>query len=324
MRILPAIPPVIILFIVVIGLLIYHFARKQFVDLKLDIYACNHGQQDYYFAVAKKNASLLKSAYGLSGWHRVQPEICTIINSSNKDEVFFLFAQKDASGNFAFPQYLQNFALYPPGFFKTEQPFCIKTVGEFTLEEQKFSAPDCPYGYTPRPFSLHIKTGDLKDGPYDWLAMYVAVAPPNRARTIGGRFEIRPTARYEISEKVEKTMNAKPLKTQKVRPVSLIDLPPIDRMEPRETRDLITRQIDAFNAQGYQIVNCIYGPYSGYGPDPGLVKFWYKDVPITRREVYAISENHPLRILGNVALYECPPNLYQAEILHKNSIDVDW
>jgi hypothetical protein len=41
--------------------------------------------------------------------------------------------------------------------------------------------------------------------------------------------------------------------------------------------------------------------------------FWYQRVPVTQRDLRRIDPNHPLAILGDMAIQACPPTLAQMQ-----------
>lgn len=93
------------------------------------------------------------------------------------------------------------------------------------------------------------------------------------------------------------------LTQQQVNPAHLVYFEPV-RPYAEDNRLLLH-----FNGEprlkGAKLLSCTYGSVGVY--------FWYKKVPMTRKELLAVHARHPMRTLGDVALSSCPKTMTEAK-----------
>ena len=104
-----------------------------------------------------------------------------------------------------------------------------------------------------------------------------------------------------------------PLYSQKETPIILGLLPSLYRIESEKTRDKANKQIWDLREKGFKLLSCSYGPSRPDGTGFSNQTFWYKNVPITKQDLVAVSTNHPLAFLGDLSLTECPATYNEAK-----------
>jgi hypothetical protein len=79
-----------------------------------------------------------------------------------------------------------------------------------------------------------------------------------------------------------------------------------ETVKPRSDENMVRTHFDNEpRLKTAKLLSCVYGSVGVY--------FWYKKVPITRKELLAVHARHPMRTLGDVALTTCPKTLTEAE-----------
>jgi uncharacterized repeat protein (TIGR03803 family) len=89
---------------------------------------------------------------------------------------------------------------------------------------------------------------------------------------------------------------------------------PKPKQQPDENeRAAVDKQMQELTAKGALVILADYGDPSDKSTFNHVhLAFWYRDVPILRRELLTVSKAHPLAELGNVAVTEVPGTLGEA------------
>ena len=280
------------------------------------MFVCNQADTDFYFAVAREKGWKLGTTYELNGWIQVKPVSCFFFEIS-KDSLFLAFAQKDRNGHLVMAPYLSKLFRFPEGFTVTDQQFCVKQSGKFSSEQKARETPECGAGFIPATFPLHVD-GELYARPHHWIQLYF-LPEENPAAT-------RRTAHGEavIVQRTYGDFFQTGLHREAVSKLVHYKLPPINNIQDDGIRARAKKLIDDLNTQGYQMIECVYGPEDWGGKGFRHFVFWYEVVPVTRREVLTISEDNPLWLLGKVAVNTCPDTHETARIVHKYALGLVW
>ena len=86
-------------------------------------------------------------------------------------------------------------------------------------------------------------------------------------------------------------------------------------------RAAVEKQMKELGEKGAQVILSEYSdPSEKSSYHRQRLLFWYRDVPVLRRDLLAISNSHPLAELGNLAVTEVPPVLAEAKEKHAEAM----
>ena len=93
--------------------------------------------------------------------------------------------------------------------------------------------------------------------------------------------------------------------------------PPVDGRD----QAVVEKQIRELDEKDAQVILADYGDPSDKSTIHQVhLAFWYRDVPILRRDLLAVSRAHPLAELGNIAVTEVPQTLGEAQLKHAEAM----
>jgi uncharacterized repeat protein (TIGR03803 family) len=86
----------------------------------------------------------------------------------------------------------------------------------------------------------------------------------------------------------------------------------------------VEKQVEELKAKGAQLIWAEYAdPSDSSSFHHVRLLFWYRDVPILRRDLLAVSKSHPLAEIGNLALTDAPPILKEARVKHAEAMALE-